>query len=189
MKKFIKDRISDIFGSFTEVTFTLILGSAVVYALVIKFWNLLFISVNILMAYIVIFGIILLFLIYFYISKRFKREQYCIPTRRTLYNGLEPSEYDRRTKWNYKNNSKYYFVPLISHSYDSAEFVDFWGPFCSKCDHFLQTKKLQSNPKYFCVNCVLHYKVPTELWGDYEKKLLAYFKEEYRKGNLKDVHL
>jgi hypothetical protein len=38
------------------------------------------------------------------------------------------------------------------------------------------------------VNCIKKYKVPSELLGDYDEKLFAYFKEEYRKGSLRENH-
>lgn len=188
MKKFLKNILTEVFNNLVGQIATGIIGLAITAGLILRFKGFLFQSVNILMAYVVIFAIAFLFFIYFFITKRFKREQYYIPTRRTLHTGLELSDYDRETKWNYKRADDFYFVPLISYSQYSADFITFCGPFCAKCDHFLQIKELSINPKYFCVNCVKRYKVPAELLGDYDEKLLAYFKEEYRKKNLRDSH-
>ncbi|WP_214293874.1 hypothetical protein, partial [Escherichia coli] len=45
------------------------------------------------------------------IRNKFKGKKYFIPIKNRFSNDSEPSNYDRRTKWNYKDNDKYYFVP------------------------------------------------------------------------------
>jgi len=186
IKNFLGDIISKIFSDFGSKIIALILGSAFTVGLIIKFKNFLFQFENVQIIYFFIFGIAFIFLSFFFIKKKIKRQQYHIPTRRTLHSGIELSDYDRQTKWYYKNNDQYYFIPLISHSQYSAEFIKFCGPFCEKCDHFLHISELSSNPKFFCVKCIKKYKVPKELLIDYDEKLLAYFKEEYRSGSLRE---
>jgi len=131
--------------------------------------------------------IILLSFILLFIRDNFKKEKYFIPVRDKFYTGFEPSSYDRKTNWKFKRVGSYYFVPLLSHSYNSVEFVDLCGPYCSKCNHVLHVDGGNDmGSKFFCVNCVEKYKIPAELLGDYQNKLLAYFRDEYRQGRLKD---
>ncbi len=185
LKDFFTKGITKIFDTIIGQIVTLIIGSAVVIGLFIKSKDFLLQSVGLKILYVVIFVILFIVLLFFFIKQKIKKQQYYIPTRRTLHSGIELSDYDRQTKWYYKNNSDYYYIPLISHSQYSAEFITFCGPFCNTCDHFLHIKELSTNPKFFCVNCIKKYKVPRELLIDYNEKLFAYFKEEYRKGTFR----
>lgn len=178
--------ISKIFDNLVGQIIGLILSSAIIVTVIVKFKDLLLQSVSIKIWFIVFFVLVFTFLLFYFIRQKSKKKEYYIPTRRTLHEGIENSDYSRRTKWNYKNYNSFYFIPLISYSRDSAEFITFCGPFCTKCDHFLHINELTTKPEFFCVNCAKKYKVPIELIGDYEEKLFAYFKEEYRKGRLKD---
>ena len=102
--------------------------------------------------------------------------------------GFEPNDYSRKTKWNFKTNRDYYFIPLLSHSYNSVEFIDLCGPYCSNCNHILHLEGSRENlgNKFFCVNCSKKYNIPQELLGDYQKKIFSYFKEEFRQGRLRE---
>jgi len=119
---------------------------------------------------------------------KIQKHKYYIPIKSKFYTGYEPTDYDRQTRWSYKGNDKYYFVPLLSHGYNVVNFVDLCGPYCKKCNHILHLDgDGELGRKFICVNCVKTYKIPKELLGDYENKLLSYFREEYRQGKLREA--
>jgi len=185
VKNLFKVGFSKIFDNLISQIIGLILGSALTIGLILRFKDFLFQSIGVQIIVLILFVTVFIFLLNFFIRKKIKKKEYFIPTRRTLHSGLKVDDYSRQIKWHYKNYNQFYFIPLISHSYNSAEFITFCGPFCAKCDHFLQIDELTSKPEFFCINCIKKYKVPFELLGSYDEKLFAYFKEEYRNGNLK----
>jgi len=135
---------------------------------------------------IIILIIVLLLFLYRLIGRALKKKEYYLPIKSRFYNGAEPSDYSRKTKWYFKQNKNFYYVPLLSHSYNSIEFVDLCGPYCSKCDHILHVdgSKKDLGNKFICVNCAKKYAIPKELLGDYQQKLTSYFKEEYRQKRI-----
>jgi uncharacterized membrane protein len=139
--------------------------------------------------YLIIFLVVLLILlITLSFRNRFKKKEYFILVKSVFNTGYEPSDYSRQTKWNYKNKKDYYFIPLLSHGYNSVEFVDLCGPYCSRCNHVLHLNGSNNlGNKFICINCVKTYKIPKELFGDYGNKLFSYFREEYRQGKLREM--
>jgi hypothetical protein len=123
-----------------------------------------------------------------FLRNQLHRKQYFITIRSKFNNGYEPNEYSRQTRWRYKQNETYYYIPLLVYGYDQfamPEFRDFCGPYCSKCDHLLQLDGGgESGRRFFCVNCVKKYKIPVELVDDYTTRLFRYFQEEYRQRRL-----
>ncbi len=120
--------------------------------------------------------------------KLYKPKEFYIEIKDKYYTDHPPSDYDRRTKWNFKNYKRYYFIPLLSHSYDSVSYVECCGPYCAKCDHILHLKGRSGGNlghTFECINCNRKYCIPRELRGDYVEKLDQYFTEEMRQGRLK----
>ena len=119
---------------------------------------------------------------------KFKKRVYFIEIKDKFYNGYEPNDYSRRTKWYFKNNKDFYYVPLLSHGYNSVDFADLCGPYCNRCNHILHLNGGNDlGNKFVCVNCVKNYKIPKELLGEYREKLISYFREEFRQGNVQEA--
>ena len=117
----------------------------------------------------------------------FKRTKNNIPIKDKFHTGFEPNSHSRQTKWNYKNFTQYYFVPLLSHGYNTVTFVELTGPWCKKCDHLLCVTNTLFGQKFKCNNCLKKFTIPNELVEDYQKRLFGYFKAEYDCGRLREV--
>lgn len=129
-------------------------------------------------------GLIFIFPFYLIIRNKYKKE-YKIDVRNKFYNDCEPSEYCKKTKWHFKRSNKFYFVPLLSRSYNTLDFVDLCGPYCFTCQHLLSLEKtIFNNPKFLCVKCTKRYTIPSEIRENYRKKIITYFKSEFDLGNL-----
>lgn len=128
---FLSDLISD---ALKGVIVQTLLGSTFLLLLFLGFKDFLLQSVSVKLVIIIPVTILAFGFLASFCAKYFYRRKYLIPVRRTHHEDIEINEYSRRTKWNYKSHKKYYFIPLISHSQYSADFVTFAGPFCAGCD-------------------------------------------------------
>lgn len=116
----------------------------------------------------------------------FSRKKHSVSIKSKFHTGHGPTSHARQTKWNYKNHSEYYFVPLLSYGYDTVSFKGFCGPYCHTCDHLLSVADTWFGSKFMCTNCLKRFRVPREVLSNYENKLFEYFEMEYSKGSLKE---
>lgn len=120
--------------------------------------------------------------------KLYKPKEFYFEIKDRYHTGYPPDKYDRKTKWNFKNYKKHYFVPLLVHSHNDVSYEEFCGPYCSKCDHLLHLKGTGSDNVgsiFECINCDRKYRIPKELRNNWTEKLDKYFTEEMRQGRLK----
>lgn len=138
----------------------------------------------------ILVGVACLLTLIFLVIKLAKKKGANIPISNKFYHGHGPNQYTEKTKWNYKQCKKYYYIPLLSHGHMTVEFVDFCGPFCAKCHHLLSQKSGMFCHKFECLNCERCFTVPKELATDnYKKRLFRYFETEYKQGHLKEASL
>lgn len=183
--------LSDLIASFIKALAVAFVGS--IGGGVVLYFKSIFFQSAVVPTYFLFFLIVIsasflvLFVLDGYQNKKKEKEKYFIPIKSKFYNESEPSEYSRKTKWNYKDNTNYYYVPLLSHSQFNVTFADLCGPYCATCNHILHTDGgYDMGTRFFCLNCNKKYKIPTELLGDYQKKIFGYFQDEYRQGRLKE---
>ncbi len=153
------------------------------YVLLVWDWR---ISVPILL--LGLLGVTVLLLAVALLKSLFRPKRYRI-TIRDSYQGSLPNEYQRRTRWHFKDQQAYYYIPWLSQGYETLEFVGFCGPYCSKCDHILHVHgpHKELGRALFCVRCNAKHRIPKELLDDYANRLYSYFKNEFLQRRLKQA--